>query len=159
MNHNQFKDILLIPTLKKIPKGYTIESAVAISMIIAHESQRCKYIRQVVAGGYGAAYGYIQMEETTYDTTWRYGDSIWKNALKLGIISKLEYKHKKKPSINRLLTDMEFNIFMARQRLFMKAAAIPSTPHEISAYLKRHWNSAGGAAHIDSYYEDWMLWK
>ena len=43
MNREQLQNLVVEPTLwQEIPKGYSEKAALAIMMIIAHESQRCE---------------------------------------------------------------------------------------------------------------------
>ncbi|MCJ8292903.1 MAG: hypothetical protein MJK15_00720 [Colwellia sp.] len=155
MNKDQIVELVIRPTLKAIPKGYTDESVLAITMIIAHESKRGEYIKQA---GTGPALGLIQMEPRTHDSTWKFGDSIRKNALKLGIITQYQYDRFEHPPAERLIYDTRYNVFMARQRLFMKKGALPKDVKNMSKYLKQHWNSAGGAADNYSYSDDYARW-
>ena len=155
MNKQQLVNLIVIPTLKMIPKGHTAESVLAVSMIIAHESKRGEYIKQI---GSGPALGLIQMEPLTHNSTWRFGDSIWLNALKLGIITNHQYNTKQHPQATRLIYDIQYNVFMCRQRLFMKIGALPKNIDDLSCYLKRCWNSAGGAADEMSYRDDYLKW-
>lgn len=153
MNREQLVNLVIIPTLKQIPYG--ISGVLAVSMIIAHESKRGHYLKQV---GGGSALGLIQMEPITHDSTWKYGDSIWQNALKLNIISEFDFKNKIRPLSKRLIDDLKYNVFMARQRLFMKSGALPDNIDDLSRYLKKHWNSADGAADEMSYRDDYLKW-
>ena len=156
MNKKQLVDSVIIPTLKEIPKGYTTEAELAVTMIIAHESRRGHYLHQT---GKGPALGLIQMEPTTHESTWEFGDSIWTNALLLGIITPQQRRCGIHPPAERLIYDLRYNVFMARQRLFMKLGALPKSVHGMSKYLKRHWNSVGGAADDHSYMDDYLLWE
>jgi hypothetical protein len=140
------------PTLAEIPNGPSGETA--IMMIIAHESRRGEFLKQWPKG---PAWGLIQMEEATHNDTWKYGDSIWKNALDLGIVEKY-WGHGVHPHYIRLAWDLRYNVFMARQRLFMKPGALPTDLARLSRYLKKHWNSVGGAASETSYMDDYLKW-
>ena len=155
MNKEQLVNLVIIPTLKKIPKGYSTEAEMAIVMIIAHESLRGEYLKQM---GNGPALGLINMEPDTHNCTWHNGDSIWDNALKMGIITQCDYVNKSHPKPERLNYDFMYNVFMARQRLFMKKEKLPSTELEMANYLKRHWNSIHGAATSNSYLNDYFSW-
>ena len=62
------------------------------------------------------------------------------------------------PPAERLIYDLQYNVFMARQRLFMKPDRLPKTVDEMSHYLKIHWNSINGSAEYDSYMVDYGLW-
>lgn len=155
MNKEQLVNLIVIPTLKEIPSGLSKQSVRAVSMIIAHESAGGKYIRQV---GGGPALGITQIEPATHDDTWKHGDSIWDNALHMGIIDISEYRQKRHPKAERLLYDLRYAVFMTRQRLFMKIGALPSNIDELSIYLKKHWNSSGGAASNMSYRDDYLKW-
>ncbi|QDP61509.1 MAG: hypothetical protein Unbinned8596contig1000_22 [Prokaryotic dsDNA virus sp.] len=149
MNKRQLLDLVVKPTLEEIPNGPSGETA--IMMIIAHESRRGEFLKQWPTG---PAWGLIQMEEATHDDTWKHGDSIWKNAVKLGIITERDVH----PHHSRLAWDLRYNVFMARQRLFMKPGALPSNLAILSHYLKKHWNSTHGSASDLSYMDDYLKW-
>jgi hypothetical protein len=155
MNKEQLVNLVVIPTLKEIAKGIGAKPVLAITMIIAHESKGGNYLKQI---GGGPALGIIQMEPTTHDSIWDNGDSIWDNAFLMGIVTKDEFDNKRQPLAGRLIYDLRYNVFMARQYLFMDTAPLPSTPYQMSAYLKDYWNSAGGAADSNSYLRDYELW-
>lgn len=153
MDKKQLVDLVITPFLKLMHNG--ISGELAITMIIAHESRRGQYLKQVG----GPALGLIGMEPATHNSCWRHGDSIWQNSLKLGIIDKFTYDNKHMPSAQRLIYDLQYNVFMARQRLFMKPEALPTNIDELSRYLKKHWNSIQGAADNMSYRDDYLKWK
>lgn len=160
MNRQQLEELIAIPTLKQIPLGYSDSSLLAFSMAVAHESMRGEYLRQNNCCGEVGAFGLIQMEKLTHDQTWKWGQSIWNNALKLGIITKYQHFEKMHPNVDRLIYDLRYNVFMFRQRMFMKTEPFPQPePALISKYLKVHWNSARGAASDDSYLKDYEAWK
>jgi hypothetical protein len=125
----------------------------AIQMIIAHESNGGEYIAQAR----GPALGPIQMEPETHDDVWKHGDSIWKNAVKLGIITRTDKLLKKHPDSYRLVYDLRYNVFMARQKLFMAQGALPLNADDMSVYLKKHWNGGGEATPI-KYHNDFLRW-
>jgi hypothetical protein len=148
----QLTSLVIAPTLQEIPKGYSPEAVMAIQMIIAHESMCGKYIAQKK----GPALGIIQMEPFTHAQVWKYGDSIQKNAELLKIVTPgLGVTNIPPPT--RLIYDLRYNVFMARQKLFMVPAALPQTPWEMSAYLKKHWNGDGKASK-SRYYADFNDW-
>lgn len=153
MNKQQLTDLVMIPTLDEIPNGYSGEAVMAIQMIIAHESDGGQYIAQTR----GPALGQIQMEPDTHDDTWKYGDSIWKNAVKLGIITKTDRILKSHPDAWRLVYDLRYNVFMARQKLFMVSEAFPDNAEDMSVYLKKHWNGPGKATPA-RYHSDFLRW-
>ena len=153
MNKQQLLELVVRPTLAEIPNGPSGETA--IMMIIAHESRRGEFLKQWPTG---PAWGLIQMEEATHDDTWKHGDSIWDNAVKLGIITEIDRRNGVHPHHSRLAWDLRYNVFMARQRLFMKPGALPSSFAVLSRYLKKHWNSVGGAASETSYMDDYLTW-
>jgi len=152
MNKQQLTDLVIIPTLKEIPKGYTPEAVMAIQMIIAHESNGGEYIAQVK----GPALGIIQMEPFTHSQVWKFGDSIQKNAELLRIVTR-GTGVKNTPLPNRLIYDLRYNVFMARQKLFMAPGALPKEPEEMATYLKKHWNG-GGKATATKYHYDFNNW-
>lgn len=153
MNKQQLLELVVQPTLRDIKNGPTGE--LAIMQIIAHESLRGEYLKQYPVG---PAWGLIGMEGLTHDDTWMNGDSIWYNALSLGIITKHEYQSRIHPSHQRLAWDLRYNVFMARQRLFMKPGKLPTDSLELSKYLKVHWNSIHGAADPHDYHDDYKVW-
>ena len=162
MNKTQLENMVVIPALNEIPRGYSEASVLAVMMIIAHESKRGEYIHQL---GNGPALGPIQMEPRTHESTWKYGDSIWYNAVKIGIITRSQFQANEHPPAERLLYDLRYNVFMARQRLFMKTEALPNYSDQfkqidaMSKYLKKHWNSVVGEADDTSYADDYWLWE
>lgn len=155
MQKQQLTDFVIEQTLREIPFGYSVEAVTAVEMIFAHESQRGKYIKQIK----GPALGLGQIEPATHDDIWLNGDSVWDNALKLGIISKFDYERKVHPKDERLLYDLRYTVFMVRQRLFMKPEKLPTEHKELSKYLKKHWNTVHGKADEYSYYQDWINWR
>tara|TARA_R110000787_G_C13359482_1_gene439933 strand:- start:59 stop:493 length:435 start_codon:yes stop_codon:yes gene_type:complete len=143
MNKKQLTELVIIPTLRKIPNGYSKEAVKAIQMIIAHESVGGEYIAQTK----GPALGVIQMEPFTHNEVWKWGDSIAKNAIALGIVQ----------DESRLVYDLRYNVFMARQKLFMASGALPSNEFEMAEYLKLNWNGDGKAT-AQKYYDDFIGW-
>ena len=122
-------------------------------MIIAHESSGGECIAQTN----GPALGIIQMEPVTHSETWRWGDSIIRNAKALGIISNDDEGFTIFPDAELLVYDLRYNVFMARQKLFMAAGALPGNPADMAIYLKKHWNGDGKAT-ADKYHDDFMGW-
>jgi hypothetical protein len=152
MNREQLLNKVVKPTLQEIPRGYSEKACLAIMMIIAHESQRGEYLTQL---NNGPAKGIIQMEGWVHDDVWQNSDSIRRNALKLGFIA----KETETPTSDKLYSDLAYNVFMARQRLFMDVNPLPTEPREMSAYLKKFWNSAQGKADDMSYLKDYEQWS
>ncbi len=144
MDKQQLTELIIIPTLKEIPKGHSEEAVRAIQMLIAHESLRCHFIKQVN----GPALGIINMEPITYYDTWKNGDSIQRNAELLNIVRRgngvINVPHEE-----RLIYDFRYNVFMARQRLFMIKEELPSDLVDMSDYLKKYWNGPGEATPQD----------
>lgn len=152
MNKTQLTELVIRPALHEIPKGYSPEAIMAIQMIIAHESLRGEYIKQVK----GPALGLIGMEPFTHNQTWMHGDSIQANAEELNIVTRgTGVKNVPKPE--RLLYDLRYNVFMARQKLFMAPGALPKEPFAMAHYLKKHWNGDGEAT-PQEYYDDYLKW-
>lgn len=154
MDKKQFTEFIIVPTLKETPNGYSKEAVKAIQMIVAHESSRGEYLAQTR----GPALGVIQMEPATHADVWANGDSIWNNALLLGIISQEEFNNKIRPQAKRLIYDLRYNVFMARQKLFMVPASIPTEAKLIAHYLKKHWNGPGKAT-PEKYHIDYTNWS
>ena len=153
MNKQQLTDLVIIPTLKEIPHGYSEQSVMASQMIVGHESSGGEYIAQTK----GPALGVIQMEPMTHDDTWLHGDSIWKNAVLLGIITKYQRIMKKHPKSERLIYDLRYNVFMLRQKLFMDDEALPNNAKDMAVYLKKNWNGDGKAT-PEKYHDDFEGW-
>jgi hypothetical protein len=114
INPKQLRD-LITRTLKEIPNGYSEDAVELLMMIAAHESKLGTYLRQVS----GPALGIFQIEPATHDDAWLNGDSIKLNADILGI----EYINDTSPS--RLEYDLRYQIFIARQKLFMISEPLP----------------------------------
>ena len=152
MNKKQLTDLVIIPTLKEIPKGFSASAVMAIQMIIAHESSGGEDIAQVG----GPALGIIQMEPFTHNQVWKFGDSIYKNAELLRIVPR-GLAVKNIPSPDRLIYDLRYNVFMARQKLFMAKGALPNYAGEMAHYLKKHWNGDGKAT-ATKYHYDFNHW-
>lgn len=153
MNKKQLTDLVIIPTLQEIPKGYSPEAVIAIQMIIAHESSGGEYIAQTK----GPALGIIQMEPFTHSQVWKFGDSIQKNAELLRIVTP-GLGVKNVPSPNRLIYDLRYNVFMARQKLFMVPDVLPKELGKMASYLKKHWNGDGKAT-ATKYHYDYINWN
>ena len=153
MDKKQLTDLIIIPVLKEIPKGYSPEAVLAIQMIIAHESSGGEFIAQ----NGGPALGVIQMEPFTHNDVWKHGDSIQKNAELLRIVTR-GTGVKNVPSPQRLVYDLRYNVFMARQKLFMAPGALPKEPGEMSYYLKKHWNGDGKGT-ATKYHYDYTHWN
>lgn len=153
MNKQQLTDLVIIPTLDDIPSGYSGEAVMAIQMIIAHESSGGEYIAQTK----GPALGPTQMEPATHDDVWKHGDSIWRNAVNLGIITKTDRILKSHPDAYRLVYDLRYAVFMTRQKLFMAQGALPLNAKDMAVYLKKHWNGDGKAT-PEKYHNDFLRW-
>jgi len=143
INPTQLRN-LITRTLKQIPSGYSVDAVELLMMIAAHESKLGTYLRQT---NNGPALGAWEMEVATHDDTWINGDSCEINASHFGYIwegeqtaSKLEY-------------DLQYQILMARQRLFMKPEALPDSKdkHAMGHYCKKHWNTVHGKAAASDY--------
>ena len=156
MDKEQLRELIVRPTLKEIPHGESYEAVLAIMMIIAHESLRGHYLKQTHNG---PALGLGNMEPLTHDDTWRHGDSIWRNAGLLNIITPYEERNAIHPKPERMIYDLRYAVFMMRQRLFMKREKLPKSLIEMSKYLKKFWNSTKGAADGSSYAVDYKLWS
>ena len=155
MNKEQLESLVVTPTLKEIPNGYSDKAVLAIMMIVAHESGRGEYLAQL---NNGPARGIIQMEGWVHDDVWKNSDSIWANAANVGIISDDDAFKRIHPSSDRLIYDLKYNVFMARQRLFMDVNPLPDDIVEMSKYLKGYWNSSQGSANELSYFNDYTVW-
>lgn len=153
MNKKQLTDLVITPTLKEIPKGFSDQAVLAIQMIIAHESMRGEYLKQIK----GPALGLINMEPATHNDTWKFGDSIWRNAVELKIITEHQRINKIHPVPARLIYDLRYNVFMARQRLFMFTEKLPGDIGDMAVYLKKYWNG-GGKATVTKYHFDFKKW-
>lgn len=151
MDKGQLLEKVIRPTLQAIPRGWSANAELAILMIIAHESNCGHYLAQLKDG---PAKGIIQMEGWVHDDTWENSDSIKTNALTLGFIS----QGSERPHSDKLYSDLAYNVFMARQRLFMDTRPLPSIPLELSKYLKVFWNSAGGKAKDFDYLTAYNNW-
>ena len=153
MNKKQLTDLVIVPMLKEIPHGFSDNAVMAIQMIIAHESSGGEYISQ----NNGPALGIIQMEPITYDEVWRWGDSISRNAKLLGFMPGNDEGFTLFPDVGRLVYDLRYCVFMARQKLFMAKGALPDNAYDMAVYLKKHWNGNGKAT-PEKYLNDFAGW-
>lgn len=87
------------------------------------------------------------MEVVTHDDTWINGDSCEFNASLLGYDWECEH------TSDKLEWDIRYQIFMARQRLFMFKEAIPSKcmVKDMAEYCKKYWNTEHGKAKVSDY--------
>ena len=143
INHKQLRD-LITRVLKEIPSGYSEDAVELLMMIAAHESRLGTYIKQTN----GPALGVFQVEPATHDTVWEHGGSCKTNANLLAINwseAGLEY-------------DLRYQIFIARQRLFMFTETIPSNRMvmKMAEYCKRYWNTKHGKATAYDYHEAYL---
>ena len=152
MNKEQLLSKVVRPTLQAMPNGWSAKAELAILMIIAHESLCGEYIAQLENG---LAKGIIQMEGWVHDDVWAHSDSIRRNAVKLGFV----HSEEQTPHSDRLYTDLAYNVFMARQRLFMDVNPLPNEPLEMSRYLKKFWNSECGKATDTDYLDAYTAWS
>jgi hypothetical protein len=144
INPTQLRDIIT-RTLKQIPNGYSNDAVELLMMIAAHESHLGTYLRQM---NNGPALGGWEMEVATHDDTWINGDSCEVNASHFGYIWEGE------STADKLEYDLQYQILMARQRLFMKPEALPSSRDvwAMADYCKKHWNTVHGKAKATDYY-------
>ncbi len=154
MNREQLQTLIVEPLYKRMKNG--MSGVDAFMMCVAHESKGGEYISQV---GSGIAKGIIQMEDATHDSVWVNGDSIWDNAVNLGLISRVDWDKRIRPSADRLIYDLQYNAFMFRQFMFMQPCALPTDTWELAKYLKKYYNTDLGKARIDDYFYSYIDWK
>lgn len=144
INPTQLRD-LITRVLKEIPHGYSEDAVELMMMIAAHESELGFYLKQMEGG---PARGLFGNEPKTHDATWEHGDSCKANAKLLGI----EW------SEMRLEYDFRYQIFIARQRLFMFSETIPGRRSliKMGEYCKKHWNTEQGKATPEKYINDYL---
>ena len=118
MNLKQLESLVVRPALQRIPRGYTESAVIGFLMTCAHESARGEYLRQVGCCGDEGAFGLIQMEKATHDDCWLHSDTIWNNANQAGVISLIEKSQRIHPPVERLIYDLDYNVFMWRQQMF-----------------------------------------
>lgn len=135
-------------TLRDI-KAHSVEAVQVILMIMAHESGRGKYRRQLKADR--PALGLTQIERPTFDTVVKYGDRFAAYCERAGY----------DPDAVRfedLETDDRLCIVLTRARLAMDSEPLPKTPVEQAEFCKRFWNGPGKAT-ANKYLEDWEKWQ
>ena len=130
-------------------KAYSPRAELAILMLIGHESGGGRFRRQ--RGG-GPARGLAQMEPPTFDSTVKYGAQAANYLRRAGF----------DPAVVKC-ADLEFDdrlsVVMARARLAMDPAPLPSgDPAAMAVYLKKVWNGPGKAT-PGKYLTDWEKWK
>jgi hypothetical protein len=114
-------------------------------MIVAHESMRGRYRRQVN----GPALSLFQIEPDTHDDIWQNGPSMKLRAARFGIVQ----------NVSMLETDDSYAIFMARHHLMRDPNPVPKTPEDMARYCKSYWNTDSGKATAEKYLSDWEAWK
>jgi hypothetical protein len=152
INPKQLRD-LITRTLKEIPHGYSEDAVELLMMIAAHESRLGTYLRQVG----GPALGIFQMEPATHDDVWENGDSCEDNGAVLG------YNLECTIGGDMLEYDLRYQIFMARQKLFMISEPLPSSEGAssenvslMSDYCKEYWNTVDGSADAFEYFNAYL---
>lgn len=129
-------------------KAHSDRAELAILMIVAHESGGGKARKQI---GGGPARGIIQMEPPTFNSTIKFGEKAATYLRRAGF----------DPAVVQC-ADLEFDdrlsVVMARARLAMDSAPLPSTPADMAIYLKKLWNGPGKAT-PEKYLKDWETWK
>lgn len=143
MNYLAFKTAVQT-TLEKLGLPQIEAARELIIMIAAHESLFGRYNKQVN----GPALGWIQMEPATHDWIWDNCSKIQLYAAKLGF----------ERDVDQLLTDPEYNAFMARMRMKMDPMPIPRGDEEMSAWCKRFWNTEAGKATAEDYRDKYRQW-
>lgn len=141
--------VQLVSSVFKKIQAYSPESHNTAVMIIAHESGRGKYRRQV--GAKEPALGLGQMERATFDTCKKFGDRYKTYLERAGYNSALV-------KFEDLEKDDELAIILIRVRLAMDTKALPKTPKDQAEFCKEFWN-AGGKASADKYLNDWKEWQ
>ena len=149
INPTQLRD-LITRTLKQIPSGYSSDAVKLLMMIAAHESDLGKYIKQVN----GPALGIFQIEPATHDDVWTNGDSCEVNASRLGYVWECD------ATSARLEYDLQYQILIARQKLFMISEPLPSGDDEIAManYCKKYWNTDLGKATSEDYHDAYIYY-
>lgn len=140
--------VRLVRTVLNEIGAYSPRAELAIIMIIAHESGRGKYRRQL---GGGPARGVIQMEPPTFDSVIKFGEKVGQYLRRAGY-------DPRRVTCADLEYDDKLAIVMARARLAMDPQPLPESPADMAAYLKTKWNGPGKATPSE-YLTDWETWK
>jgi len=147
INPKQLRD-LITRTLKEIPHSYSEDAVELLMMIAAHESKLGTYLKQVN----GPALGIFQMEPDTHDDVWENGDSCEVNASYFGYVWECD------ATSDRLEYDIRYQVFMARQKLFMISDPLPFRENirAMGDYCKKYWNTKKGKARPECYIYDYV---
>jgi len=159
INFKQFKDHVVIPTLKYLENEipYSDEAVDLLMMTAAHESKGGKFLRQVgVPDGVGA-YGVYQMELET-------ADDIWSNFLDYRSLGKVIDDIVSSISEDSLITNLTYATAMARAHYYRVPHAIPtkgdsSYLDKLGRYAKKHYNTPLGKATSSKYVLDYLEWR
>lgn len=135
-------------TLRSI-KAHSVDAVQVILMIMAHESMRGKYRRQLKADR--PALGLTQIERPTFDSVVKYGDRFATYCRRAGYDPDAVL-------FEQLEADDRLCIVVTRVRLAMDIAPLPSSPVEQAEFCKRFWNGPGKAT-ASKYLEDWEKWR
>lgn len=136
---NQFRKLIIIPTLTKIDM-YSKDAEELLVFTCATESKGGTYIKQIT----GPALGVFQMEPATYNDVWEY---IKRQS---GLMTKisLRFNITAVPEPTRMIYDLEFATMMARvfYRRFKSPIPKCTDVDGIWEYYKKYWNTELGAA-------------
>jgi len=153
MNVKQYRDNILIPTLKDI--GMFSPSAVELLLRTAlHESGMLEYIEQV---GGGPALGFFQMEPPTLD------DLI--TNLQPKHIDKTELLYSYKPPKlgwdAALCRCLVFQVVACRLQYwrFPEPLPRPGDAEGMWRYYRKYWNSSKGKARKKPFHEAWERYR
>lgn len=158
MNFNQFKNLVVIPTLEHLdPEIPFSDTAVDLLMMtVAHESSAARFLQQFN----GPALGVFQMEPATEK-------DIFDNYLKYRAPLLNKVKALMSEQDNQLVVNLGYAAAMARIHYFRDHKALPvNNPDSHQLYLealgdyaKRVYNTAEGKATSARYVSDYTAWK
>lgn len=129
--------------------AYTTDARNISLMIIAHESGRGQYRKQLKADK--PALGLAQIEYNTFNDILNYSDRIKSYLVRTGY-------NPDEVLFSQLENDDVLTAVFIRARLAMDIHLLPITPKAQADWCKLHWNGNGKAT-AEKYLSDWELWR
>ena len=165
IDFNQFKEHVVIPTLKYLDAGsgipYSDEAVDLLMLTAGHESKGGKFLRQVGMEGDKGAFGVYQMELATHNDIWdnflkyKKGDLPYFIANTVGAES---------TTADSLIVNLSYATAMARLHYWRVPEALPSKDDTrylplLGEYAKKYYNTHLGKATASKYVMDYLDWR